>query len=316
MAKVSKVETTAEQLRRLNLANILKRLKKGRTMTAGDLLMLKESEAAEKTPGVAPLPPISPKTQAAFWRVSHVTIHNWMAKHAEGKMPRVDDIPAMLEWERGLPRGGRGRGSVTFVARCAELRVERGEKPPAPKTDEAWIKYREGAGARDPAGHKEQIKSLEMFRDGYAMKLDDALARQDHAEVDRWNELLIKTTNSIRQNKLAADQLGLDRGDIISFDEMDRIIAAFGYWTMRAIEQHLDALSGKLAALSPGFEKKNVRAVLEPELLSLRFLVPFAKSAKPSGIALPARAVAKLKQTAGDYLEDGERLMREEISKS
>lgn len=308
MAEDKKVETTAEKLRRANIANIIKRLNAGKTLNAVEQAALKEYEDAEKPASPTTTLPISPKKWALYWRVSRVTIHNWTEKARETppKMPRLDDVPAMLEWEKT-----QDRAAPAFKERCKELRMERGETAPAPKVDEAWLKYRATAGESGPADHKAQIKTLEVFRDGYAMKLDEAMARSAHDEVARWNSLLIETTNSIRQNKLAAEKLGLDRGDIISFEEMDRIIAAFGFWTMRQIELHLDAISGKLAALSPGFEKKLVRAVLEPELLSERFLVAFAKASKPSGVSLPARAVAKLKQTVGDYLEDGERLFRE-----
>jgi hypothetical protein len=296
-------------LRAKNLENIAKKLNKGGTLTAAESSLLSEQAEAEGAPGKGPI--FSATKWAKFWRVSRQTADTWKQKAMRKEMPRSDDIPAMLDWEKT-----QIKKSPVFAARCAELRAEGEQAASRAAIDEDWVKFREGAGATSPKDNKAQINTLEMFRDGYAMKLDDAMKRKDMPEIRRWNELLIETTNSIRQNKLAAEKLGLDQGDIISFDEMDRIIFAFGYWSMRAVDQHLDAIAAKLADLSPGFDKRTVRAVLEPELLSKRILIPFAKASKPSGVSLPARAVAKLSQTVGDFLEDGEALLKAELAKT
>lgn len=261
----------------------------------------------------APAPRAAPKKEklsatkwAKFWHVSRVTIYEWVAKTLEGRMPAADNVPAMLRWEKENPSK-----QAKFAARCAQLRAEAGEEPEKPKEDRTWIAFRESFGAGGAADHKAQLKSLEMFRDGYALKLDEALRTSDNGAVKRWNELLIETTNAIRQNQLAAEKLGINHGDIISFAEMDRIIWALGFWLLRSTDLHLDALALKLAALSPGFDPKAVRAVLEPELLSNRFLVPFAKASKASGVSLPARAIEKLKTVCGDFLDRGEEAFHE-----
>jgi hypothetical protein len=306
--KEEPVDMNPAALHRKNLENIARKLARGGTLTTRESALLDERAASGGGSGEVRPPSLS--KWSVFWRVSRQSVGTWNRKHLAGQMPRCDDVTAMLAWEKM-----QVRKSPEFAARCKELRIERGEEVGPPPVDEDWVKFREGQGATDPKDHKAQINTLEMFRDGYAMKLDDAMKRKDMPEIRRWNELLIETTNSIRQNKLAAEKLGLDQGDIISFAEMDRIIFAFGYWSMRAVDQHLDAIAAKLADLSPGFDKRTVRAVLEPELLSKRILVPFAKASKPSGVSLPARAVAKLAQTVGDFLEDGEALLKVELAK-
>jgi hypothetical protein len=106
---------------------------------------------------------------------------------------------------------------------------------------------------------------------------------------------------------LRAKKLNLDAGDLLPRAEVERILFALGFWLMRCVDRHLDTLTARLQLLAPDLPAEPVRTVLEAELLTVRFLEPLAKAAKiNAGVSLPDWLLAKLRQTCGDYLENGE----------
>jgi hypothetical protein len=243
---------------------------------------------------------------ADFWRVTQRTIQRWRIAATRGEMPSPDQIDEMLQWQLTA-----SRPPGDFVKRCSEIRLKRAHPAAtgaasyrgAGPVDPEWQKFRETLAASGPKDHQAQIRDLEVFRDGYAYKLELAINRGAEAEIKQWNALLIDTSNAIRQAKLAADKLGLEAGELLPRPVVEHLLRALAYWNLRGIDAHLDALSRRLLNLS---FPEEARRILEPELLSSRFLHPFARAAKvASHHALPPWAVATLRDATDDLLENG-----------
>lgn len=228
-------------------------------------------------------------------------------------MPLASDVPAMLKWELSAKRAPE-----KFSARCAELRAKNHrsvlsssapadpDSPPPVRhsADPEWDEFRRSiAASGGPKDHASQIRDLEVFRDGYAFKLERAIERGDEADVKHWNTLLIDTSNAIRQAKLAADKLGIDEGELFPKADLARVIRAFAFWAMRAIDADLADLCPRLTGLA---YVEEVRAILEPALLSNRFVKPFARAARvDSESSLAPWMVETLRDAVDDYIEKG-----------
>jgi hypothetical protein len=229
---------------------------------------------------------------AIRYRVSLRTVKRWAAKGA----PLGDD-PAMIEWARGqtnLPAGFLGWIDDQSPKKTA----------PAEGADNDWAEFERLARTDDPKASMEKIAKA---RDFASFKFEKASQVDARGDMKFFADLLAKMESCLHDAQLRAKKLGVDEGELLPRPEVERIAWALAYWTLRAVDQNLDALSSKLAALSPGLEAGPIRAVLEPELLSARFLTPYARAAKiQSGVTLPEWLVAKMRESVGDYLEDGE----------
>lgn len=251
-----------------------------------------------KKPAVVslPKPPRSVAGQAEFYRVTPRTIDRWRAREAP-----LLDVAAMIEWapnQKSLPD--------SFLARIAELKaMQPGGKKTAMEGDADWQEFISQARSGDA---KESLEKLALARDFASFKFEKASRATDKDNMKFYAELLSKFEGVFHDAQLRARKLGIDEGELLPRSEVERITWAVAYWLLRATDQHLDAITSKLKALSPGLDAEPVRAVLEPELLSCRFLEPFAKAARiQSGVGLPGWLFAKMRESAGDFLEAGEK---------
>lgn len=268
-----------------------------------------KNKPAVNRPPLDEVPGKSPTDWAKFWRVNLRTVQRWQKK--EG-MPHPTNIDGMIRWSAGADKM-----PAAFVRRIVELRAERAgqdpSKPAGAYTDPDWIEFEKTGTAVVADGEAQQ--TLERFRDFYAFKLRKANAKSDENEIRAYSDLVIKHEKAIRDNALAAKRLGVDVGELLPRPEVERIIFALAYWMMRAADLHIDALTGTITSMAQGLDRDKVRAALDGELLSTRMLIPFARAARlRAGIGLPDWAVAKFKDTAGDYLENGSELFEQEFT--
>ncbi len=250
-----------------------------------------------------PQPPKLTRDLAVYWRVTERTIARWRAKGAP-----LHDIAGMLEWSRDrekLPRA--------FIDRIAYLTgapEDDGDK--RPDTEEArpldgspdpnWAEFEKQARGDDP---KLAMEKIARARDYAAFRFEKAAAKSDRSGMKFYGDLLAKMESVLHDAQLRAKKLGLDEGQLLPRGEVERIAWALAYWALRAVDLNLDALSVRFEKL--GLSSAAAREVLEPELLSDRFLVPFARAAKiQGGTELPEWLVAKMREACGDFLEKGE----------
>lgn len=147
------------------------------------------------------------------------------------------------------------------------------------------------------------IPSLRHRRAFADYKLGLAQSRGDLSGVKDATDALKLISSVLYDEELLSSRLGREAGEMLPRPAAEALIAALAYWSLRAVDGHLDHLSRRLINLA---FPEEARAILEPELLSSRFLVPFARSAAHAARnSLPSWALAKLRDTTDDYLEHG-----------
>ena len=147
------------------------------------------------------------------------------------------------------------------------------------------------------------IPSLRHRRAFADHKLGLAQSRGDLSGIKDATDALKLISSVLYDEETLASRLGREAGDTLPRPAAEALVAALAYWTLRAIDGHLDHLSRRLINLS---YPEEARALLEPELLSARFLVPFARAAAtPARNTLPPWLHAKLRDTVDDYLDHG-----------
>lgn len=244
--------------------------------------------------------PTSVDGLAGFWRVNPRTIIQWRSEAAP--LHNVEELAVWATKKKRLPQG--------FVARLGELRApsargESGVGADGRQKATDWETFEKTARTDDP---NEAMVKIAKARDFASYKFELAAKKGDAADLKFYGDLLAKMEGVLHDAQLRAKKLGLDEGDLIPRVEVERILWSVGYWLMRAADLNLDALSSRLEAMAPGLSGKAVRKALEGELLSDRFLVPFARAASiQAGVTVPEWAVAPMRKACGDYLEDGEK---------
>jgi hypothetical protein len=187
---------------------------------------------------------------------------------------------------------------------------EAGEKedPAAPKSDPAaWEEFLKQAGAKLDDNPKAALGELTRARGFASFMWERAAKAGNRSEVKFWADQLAKFEGVLHDAQLRAKKLGIDSGDLLPKAEVERIAWALAFWLMRSTDQHLDALTSKLSKLFPGAAPEDIRRALEPELLTDRWLVPFAKAAKiQAGTTVPDWLVSKMREATGDFIERGE----------
>ena len=147
------------------------------------------------------------------------------------------------------------------------------------------------------------IPSLRHRRAFADYKLGLAQSRGDLSGVKDATDALKLISSVLYDEETLSSRLGREAGEMLPRPAAEALIAALAYWSLRAVDGHLDHLSRRLINLS---FPEEARAILEPELLSSRFLVPFARSAAHAARnSLPSWALEKLRDTTDDYLEHG-----------
>lgn len=247
-------------------------------------------------------PPKNIGGQAQYYGVSEKTIKNYRAVGAP-----LHSVEEMVNWVKD-----RRVAAGLLVKLRALTHTE--EPPGDKKEDPDWEAFSRQTATDDP---KEAMAKIAKARDYAAFKFERAAKIADKPNEKFYAELLAKMESTLHDAQLRQRKLGLDEGELIRRPELERILFALAFWTLRSTDLHLDALTSQLEKIAPGLPKEQTRRLLEGELLSDRFLVPFARAAgQQSGVSVPAWIVTKLRTVCGDYLAKGEALFDEEMAKA
>jgi hypothetical protein len=282
-------KAVSDTLRRANVANIVKKLNAGKTLTRGELeLVAEHADSGGKTT----------KELAERWGIED----RQAQRHRKDGVP-LDNDADMVRWYTSLPTDSQRKLTPEFSRRIHEVGAK--------------LRVMPGTGAEWEADTpKESLADIKEARDFAAFRFKLAAKANDRLDMKAFADLLSTFEGVVHDAELRAKKLGLDAGELLPRPEIERILWALAYWLLRSTDQHLDAISAKLTKLSAGLDDARVRAVLEPELLSQRFLGPFAQASKlQNGVGLPAWVVAKMREAAGDFLEGGEMEFDKQITK-
>ncbi len=218
---------------------------------------------------------------AKFWDVDPRTVRLWVQKGHP-----VEDAKLMAWTLISAPKT-----NAKLRKRAEEVRAEivEGKKP-------------------DPTEPELEGADLESLGKFYAEKVRQSIKNNEPAKIQFWSDLLIKTENNIRQNKLAEKKLGIEKGELLPKELIERWLFAIGFWMMRGVDQSLRELAGQFD------DPKEAYKILDEYLLNRRFLSPLALASGPVGnLNLPDWFIEKLQDTVDDYIENGYKQMKKKV---
>lgn len=231
-------------------------------------------------------PPKSIEALAQFFRVNERTIKRWRAKAAP--LHSVEEMSKWMLTQKRIPAGA--------VARMGELtgKAPDGTTP----RNAAWLKFK----AEHPEP-KSLVQQTELFAAFFKLQLDDALDRGHKGDQKFFSEQFFDASNSIRQQKLAADKLGIEEGQLFTKEQLQRVFRAWTFWAMRGADDILAECCPRSLDLKT---VPQARAIWEPAILSQRFVKPFAKASRvESESSLSPWMVETMKDAVDDFIENG-----------
>lgn len=190
-----------------------------------------------------------------------------------------------------------------LLALCKWLRLNRQRMPKELKQGIERIEQQAGksviqAATTDAPSNR---KTLEDFRDYYVEQLNIATQASLPDEVKHWNDLLLKTEKCIREAEAHIKKLGIDRGEMIPREEIERILAAVIYAGNACVRAQIKQIAEVLAAeTSPAV----IYETLSPAIIGGRIFEGFKAVAKAdSEVQLPSWVIACVQSEGENYLE-------------
>lgn len=170
------------------------------------------------------------------------------------------------------------------------------------KMKEAINRILKPEGLNESASESEAA-SLEEMREYYSKQLNAATKDDDvhHEAVKFWNDLLLKTDESIRRSEAHAKKLGVDKGELLSRGEIERIFRAM-LWAGNAC---CDKFAKQIAQRLSNKQPAEIYELLTPMLTACTLFEGMRKITKPPGECnVPDWLVDCVFQEEGQYLDD------------
>lgn len=189
-----------------------------------------------------------------------------------------------------------------LLALCKWIRLHRQRMPKELKQGIERIEKQAGknviqAATPDAPSNR---KTLEDFRDYYVEQLNVATQASLPDEVKHWNDLLLKTEKCIREAEAHIKKLGIDRGEMIPREEVERILKAMIYAGNACVRSQLKEIVEVLAAETPA----RMYEMLAPAVLGGRIFEGFkALTKSESQVKLPLWVVECMQSEGENYLE-------------
>ena len=147
----------------------------------------------------------------------------------------------------------------------------------------------------------EDRKTLEQFRDYFAGQLNIATAANLADEVKHWTDLLHKAEKCIRESQAHERKLGLEQGETIQREEVERIMKAVIYAGNACVRNQLKEICQVLASES---NPNAIYQKLAPATLGGRLFEGFKAVMKsPSKVQLPEWIVDVMQSEGENYLK-------------
>lgn len=255
-------------IRKRNIANILAKVKAGKPLTASEQRTIDDEEA--KANGKREKRTIA--QMAKEYCVAVRTINRWVKLDA----PFDDDaaMNAFVMKQTHIPK--------KFI----NWQIEKGfSKINEPGDDEIGDEF------------ESQIK----LRDFYFGKLSAAARRSDQNQIKYWNELLLKTEESMRRTEAHQKKFDLESGETIDRVEVERILAAIIYAGNACVRSQIKEIAEVLAAES---SPAKIYEMLSPAILGGRIFEGFKSLARSdSQVKLPGWVISCVQSEGENYLE-------------
>ncbi len=145
-------------------------------------------------------------------------------------------------------------------------------------------------------------KSLEQMAEYYSRQLNAATSAEnvDREDVKFWNDLLLKTDESIRRSEAHAKKLGVDKGELLSRGEVERILRAVAWSGNACIDKFSKQIAQRLSDKKPD----EVHRILKPTLTALTLFEAMKRVTKtPGEVNLPEWVTACFATEERQYLK-------------
>lgn len=264
------VEMTFKEAREKAIANILAKVKDGKTLTNVERRALDDEERRQN----GQRENRTAEQMAEEYGVTRMTIIRWQKQGA----PFHDDKEFFL-WLRKNRCRGANEWRKEFAAKNPDLikSLSKGEKKPL-----------------------REIKTAEELRDEYLEELQIAKDEEDEEREKITLNAYLKIDKQLREAALAAQKLGIESGEMIAREEVERIIKVMVYAGNACVKGAISQMAQKLAALD---SPKEVEKVLAPAVLGGRIFEGFLKVSKAAGPSLvPAWLVNAMQSEGKQYL--------------
>ena len=262
------IEIPFDAIRKRNIANILSKVKAGKSLTASEKRTLDDEES--KANGLRESRTIEQMAKEYF--VSVRTINRWIKLNA----PFDDDdaLNAFVMKQKLIPKD--------FI----KWQIAKGFTYIDETTDEDI---------------GEEFESQEKLRDFYFKKLSKAAKRNDQNQIKYWNDLLLKTDKSLRELQAHQKKLGLESGETIAREEAERIIRAMIYGGNACVRAQVKEIAEVLAA---EYSPAEIYEMLSPAILGGRIFEGLkALTKSESQVRLPMWVVECFQSEGENYLQ-------------
>ena len=190
-----------------------------------------------------------------------------------------------------------------FQALCKWLRLNRQRMPKELKDNIQRIERKASSDViqKSVATEAADRKTLEDFRDYYVEQLNVATKEGLADEVKHWNDLLLKAEKCIRESEAHIKKLGIEKGEMMPREEIQRIIRAMIYGGNACVRAQVKEIAEVLAAESSPAE---IYEMLSPAILGGRIFEGLkALTKSESQVRLPMWVVECFQSEGENYLQ-------------
>lgn len=190
-----------------------------------------------------------------------------------------------------------------FQALCKWLRINRQRMPKELKDNIQRIERKASSDViqKSVATEAADRKTLEDFRDYYVEQLNVATKEGLADEVKHWNDLLLKAEKCIRESEAHIKKLGIEKGEMMPREEIQRIIRALIYGGNACVRAQVKEIAEVLAAESSPAE---IYEMLSPAILGGRIFEGLkALTKSESQVRLPMWVVECFQSEGENYLQ-------------
>ena len=197
----------------------------------------------------------------------------------------------------------QGAPMTDLLALCKWLRLNRQRMPKELKQGIERIEQQAGKNViqKSTPDALSDRKTLEDFRDYYVEQLNIATQASQPDEVKHWNDLLLKTEKCIRESEAHIKKLGIEKGEMMPREEIERIIRAMIYGGNACVRAQIKEIAEVLAAESSPAE---IYEMLSPAILGGRIFEGLKVLTKSeSQVRLPMWVVECFQSEGENYLQ-------------
>jgi len=157
-----------------------------------------------------------------------------------------------------------------------------------------------GGNIKPPSNEKER-KTLEDFRDYYIEQLNIATAANLADEIKHWSDLLLKTEKCLREAQAHERKLGLEQGETIKREEVERIMKAILFAGNACIKNQIKQMAQGLSMKTP----QEIYAILPAAILGGKIFEGLsAVSKSDSEVEIPQWMIDCLVEDGGNYIRN------------